>query len=529
LLQGSAGAVAAQSFLGALAALSMHPARAAPGKQTELAASPYGPVAPVPDGSTGLPLLALPQGFEYKSFGWTGDPMADARPTPGNHDGMAVIRSHQGGLLLVRNHERGLVPTAAEAIRAPRVYSTGLVNGIVTLPYGPVTIRIGASGTVVDPAAPPPDPFVGYAAGGTTNLVVQGNTWRGAAGSLGGTLANCAGGPTPWGSWLSCEETLYDFSGIGGKRHGYVFEVAADPARTIAEPIVGMGRIVHEAVAIDPASGYVYETEDNRNLSSLFRYKPGNTSGQVGSLHGGGVLQAARVKRIVRQTRPASLSATNDTRLLDPDIGDEYEMEWVDIADPDAGPLVVAGQPGGVSLGIMSGPSFQARSRGCARISRGEGIWYSAGRLFIVDTAAGVDGDNRPGRGDGGVWELNLRSMHLKALYVSGNAIAGNNPDNVTVSSRGGVVLCEDGGFGRDGCRVLALNRQGEAYEFCRSLVQLSSEQIAAAGKTIPPGDYRGFEFCGACFDPRGLMLFFNILNPGITFAIKGPWRRGNL
>lgn len=531
LLQGLAGAIAVRGCLGTFAVLSSRHAMAATGKQADLAISPYGPVVPVLDGSTGLPLLALPEGFEYKSFGWTGDPMTDGHPTPSAHDGMAVIDSRLGGAesLLVRNHERGLAATAADAIVAPQMYSPGFVNGIVTLQYGTTTIRIGTSGVVTNPAAPPPAPFVGYAGGGTTNLVFQGNTWRGAVASLGGTLGNCAGGPTPWRSWLSCEETVLDFSSIGGKRHGYVFEVAGDPAASIAAPIVGMGRIVHEAVAVDPATGYVYETEDNHNLAALFRYKPVDTSGMLGSLHNGGTLQAARVKRIVQQARPASLPATNDTSLLNPDIGDQYELEWVDIADPDASPVVVAGQPGGVNLGVMSGPTFQARSSDCARMSRGEGIWYAAGRMFIVDTAAGVDGEGRPGRGDGAVWELDLENMLLRALYVSANAGAGNNPDNVTVSARGGVVLCEDGGFGRDGSRLLGLNAVGEAYEFCRNLVQLSSEQIAAAGKIIPAGDYRGREFCGACFDPHGLTLFVNILTPGITFAIKGPWRSGNL
>ena len=531
LLQGSAGAIAARGWLSTLAALSSCQVAAVAGKQVDLADSPYGPVGPTPDGSTGLPLLALPPGFEYKSFGWTGDPMGDGRPTPGLHDGMAVVASKPGGsrLLLVRNHERGLVATAAETIQAPQVYSGGFINGIITLQYGRITLRIGADGVVIDPLAPPPAPFLGHVGGGTTNLVFQGSTWRGAVASIGGTFRNCAGGPTPWGSWLSCEETLYDFSGLGGKRHGYVFEVAADPAASIAEPIVGMGRLVHEAVAVDPTTGDVYETEDNRNLSALYRYRPGNASGGLGSLHAGGTLQAARVKRIVRQARPVSLSAANDTSLLDPDIGDQYALEWVDIADPDASPVVVVAQPGGVDMGISSGPAYQARSSGCLRMSRGEGIWYSAGRMFIVDTAAGLDSENRPGRGEGAVWELDLKNMNLRALYVSANAVAGNNPDNVTVSARGGVVLCEDGGVGRDGSRLLGLSAAGRAYEFCRNLVQLSSDQVAAAGKTVGAGDYRGSEFCGACFDRAGSTLFVNLQQPGISFAIRGPWRRGNL
>ena len=72
--------------------------------------SGYGPLAPAADLETGLPLLRLPAGFQYRSFGWTGEPMADGSPTPDLHDGMGVVqtldrRGHS--LVLMRNHERG--------------------------------------------------------------------------------------------------------------------------------------------------------------------------------------------------------------------------------------------------------------------------------------------------------------------------------------------------------------------------------------------------------------------------------------
>lgn len=536
LLQGS-GALAAARFTGVMGALYAQNALAATGKQTVSAVSPYGPIAPVNDLATGLPLLQLPPGFSYRSHGWTGDAMDDGAPTPGSHDGMAAVLSRRVGrgseLVLVRNHERGLVATAGEAIPAPHSYASTMVDGIITVLYGSLPIRIGAGGIVTNPSAPAPAPFVGYPAGGTSNLVFRDNQWAGSMGSLGGTLGNCAGGPTPWGSWLTCEETIYDFSTIGGKKHGYVFEVAADPTQTIAEPIVGMGRFIHEAVAVDPATGVVYETEDNRNIAAFFRYVPADTSGAVGSLHHGGTLQAARIKTLVRQARPSTLAQANDQGLLNPDIGDEYELEWVNIADPDADPVVVAGQPGGVSLGFAAGPTHQALTQGCARMSRGEGIWYSAGKMFIVDTAAGVNGSGSVGNGEGAVWELTLATMRLRAIFVSGHQTAGNNPDNVTVSPRGGVVLCEDGGGSTDafgtGARLLGLNPAGEAYIFCKNNVNLSAQQVAGAGKTVGAADHRGSEFCGATFDPTGRVLFANIQTPGITVAITGPWNKGNL
>ncbi|MBC7938204.1 MAG: DUF839 domain-containing protein, partial [Chitinophagaceae bacterium] len=134
---------------------------------------------------------------------------------------------------------------------------------------------------------------------------------------------------------------------------------------------------------------------------------------------------------------------------------------------------------------------------------------------------------------EGAVWELSLSTMRLRALFVSGNQTAGNNPDNVTVSPRGGVILCEDGGGSTDafgtGSRLLGLNRDGEAYIFCKNNIELTAAQIGAAGKLVAPGNYRDREFCGACFDPTGRVLFASVQTPGITVAIVGPWRRGNL
>jgi secreted PhoX family phosphatase len=527
------GAIASTTFIGTLGALHARSAAAAGGKQSVPALSPYGPVTPVNDLTTGLPLLQLPAGFTYKSFGWTGDTMADGHPTPGNHDGMAVVESRRAGrsteLVLVRNHERAFTATPSETIQAGDRYSTGLVNGIITL-GGALTVRIGANNAVVtNPLAPNPPPIVGYAGGGTTNLVFRDGNWVSATSSLGGTLGNCAGGPTPWGSWLSCEETLFDFSAIGGKKHGYVFEVDANPADSSAEPIVAMGRFPHEAVAVDPASGYIYQTEDNRNLAALYRFIPADLDGGTGSLHAGGTLQAARIRSIVNKASAATLAQANDQGLLNPEIGDEYELEWVDITDPDSDPRVVVGQPGGVSLSAMAGPTFEAMSKGCARMSRGEGIWHSAGRMYLVDTGAGVDSRARVGQGEGAVWELNLGTMRLRALFVSANQAVGNNPDNIVVSPRGGILLCEDGGFGDAGIRMLGLNPAGEAYTFCRNNVTLSGAQIAGVGKSVPAGEYRGSEFAGACFDPTGRVLFLNVYSPGFTVAISGPWARGNL
>jgi uncharacterized protein len=359
-----------------------------------------------------------------------------------------------------------------------------------------------------------------YPGGGTTNLVFPRGIGRPVTTlpSLGGTLVNCAGGPTPWGTWLTCEETLTDLTFAGGRKHGYVFEVTADPAYTTGQPIVGMGRFAHEAVAVDPASGAVYLTQDERNKSAFYRYLPFDTSAQPGSLARGGRLQAAKVKGV------------NNASLLTAALGDSYALEWVDIADPDADPQNVFLPD---ASGLLSGPFLQAWNAGALRMSRGEGCWYFNGKIYVVDTSTGVDAGGRRGRGDGAVWELDLATMTLKAIFVSTDPVAGNNPDNITVGPRGGVLLCEDGGGVADefgfGDRLMGLLPNGQSYIFAKNNVQLSPDDIARAGKAVSPDDYRDNEFAGATFDPSGHFLFVNIQTPGITFAIWGPWARGTL
>jgi hypothetical protein len=492
-LQGS-GAFAAATFTNSLAALYARNADAAAcGGLSGQVAGPYGPIAPVADQSTGLPLLQLPAGFRYTSFAWTGDTMLDGRPCPSNHDGMAVVMTRRVGRgdenVLIRNHERGF-GSASSMIMARGRYDNGMSSG-------------------------------GSALGGTTNLVFRDDNWVSVEPSLGGTLINCGGGPTPWGSWLTCEETLSNELSTHGKRHGYVFEVAANASETSGNPIIGMGRFSHEAAAVDPVTGYVYLTEDLRNLSGFYRFVPNDTRGRLGSLEAGGRLQAAKV------------AGRNNASLIIAKRCDEYTLEWIDIASPDqdAGPVGGPQLPGFDVNPRCSGPFVQAWAAGALQLARSEGIWYSAGKMYMVDTATGVDGTNRPGRGEGAVWELDLASMKLKAIFVSDNQLVGNNPDNITVTPRGGLLLCEDaaGGTNIVGERLVGLTLNGNTFTFAQNNIVLTASQIAAAGKTVSPNDYRGQEFAGACYSPDGQWLFVNIQTPGITFAITGPWGNGPL
>jgi secreted PhoX family phosphatase len=452
---------------------------------------PYGPLKPVADLETSLPLLQLPEGFQYRSYSWSGDLMVDGQPTPDRHDGMGVIAAERRGeeveLILVRNHERGF----ASPIAAPRQYDTVMPAGLIQPPGG-----------------------------GTTNLVFRGRSWVSVEPSLGGTLINCAGGVTPWGTWLSCEETMADLSATGGRRHGYIFEVRRDAAQTTGKPIVAMGRMMHEAVAVDPVTNHAFLTEDNPNRSAFYRFIPNDGSGTLGSYEAGGRLQAARVV------------GRDNADLITPELGDEHRLEWIDLADPDANPSrLPAGFPD--ASGEVSGPFLEAWSKGALRMSRSEGIWFHAGKIYVVDSTAGTGPIGLRGHGEGAVWEYEPRTELLRAIFVAGTQLVGDNPDNVTVSPRGGILLCEDGApitdqYG-EGNRLLGLTAEGDSYTFAKNNVQLSLEQILAAGKTIMRGDYRGGEFCGACFDPAGEVLFANIQDPGITFAIWGPWAKGNL
>ncbi|MEO0322455.1 MAG: alkaline phosphatase PhoX [Myxococcota bacterium] len=453
----------------------------------------YGPIAPVNDETTGLPLLRLPEGFTYRSFGWTGDMMSDGTLTPDRHDGMAVVSGDGGAgeCVLMRNHERAVVA-----------------------PGTPLPL-IGEGNAPVYDALELPGVLAGLG-GGTTALRVQGGQLLEDSATLAGTIGNCAGGPTPWGSWLTCEETMTLGSLIGAEDHGFVFEVP-DPALgpASAVPITDMGLMSHEAVAVDPRDSRVYVTEDNGPLSGFYRFTPNDSSQRIGSLEAGGTLEMLGVV-----DQPGFDLATAEQ-------GEVFEVVWVAVPDPTAGPETLAspgpGFPDIVGVG-RSGPFLQGEANGGASMRRGEGCWYQDGVVYVVDTSGGA-------AGKGTVWAYVPEEGTLTALFVSPGAATADNPDNVTVTPAGAIIVCEDGGGIQEdevlvtGTRMIGIGQDGGSFIFAENNMVLDA--ALPDRPFIEPGDYRGSEWAGACFDPAGVYLYVNIQTPGVTFAITGPWERG--
>ena len=444
-------------------------------------------LAPVADSSTGLPLLSLQEGFSYRSFSWTGDAMAGGPATPARHDGMAAFQAPGGGVTLVRNHE---------LVAGPRFGGEG------TPVYDDFEIPPGTDGA--------PDGFPGFG-GGVTGVTYAPNGAVETTPLLAGTAVNCAGGPTGWGSWLTCEEIVLRASRIGAKDHGYVFEVPAAGGAS-GRPIIEMGLFRHEAAAVDPATGIVYLTEDNGPYSGFFRFLPRNPQPRPGALEEGGRLEMLRVR------------ATPNADLRAPATGDMHEVDWVPIGEPNHDPEAFSSEGFGgnvVSVG-KSGPYLQGEAAGAARFARGEGAWYHNGSIYWVDTAAGA-------AGAGAVWVYEPDKSVLRAFYVSPSEAVADAPDNITVHGNGLVLACEDGGGLHDeagelvrGARLLALGRDGRTIEVGENNIVL--DEPIPGRPEIEPGDYRGSEWAGATFSPDGATLFVNIQTPGITFAITGPW-----
>jgi hypothetical protein len=239
--------------------------------------SPYGPISDSADANG----LRLPAGFTSRVIAVTGQLVPNTthpwHPLP---DGGACFPMSDGGWAYTSNSE---VPLAG----------------------GAAMIRFNASSDIVE---------------GRTILA--------------GTSVNCAGGPTPWGTWLSCEE--WD----GGR----VWECYLDGRVALPRPALGV--FTHEAAAVDPGRRTLYLTEDEES-GRFYRFVPDSWP-DLGS----GRLYAARVK-------------WDDARELGGDV------RWRRV-------------PTGVSARLS--PMFEHTTA----FDGGEGCWYDAGLVYFA-----TKGDNR--------------------------------------------------------------------------------------------------------------------------------------
>jgi hypothetical protein len=437
--------LAAASGAGAFLALRKALGAVAPDGAGGRPVPPFG--APRPDPNR---LVDLPPDFTYRVLSRAGDVMDDGLRVPAAHDGMGAFDGGNGRVVLVCNHE---LDTGDEEFGA---FSADTAAPALARSY--------------DEGDATPCP------GGTSTLV-----YNPASGkvefrflSLAGTERNCAGGPTPWGSWLTCEESVTPAGGKRRRDHGWVFEVpAAARERVDPVPLGGLGRFNHEAAAVDAATGIVYLTED-RPDSLFYRFVPS----EPGKLQAGGRLQALALPGL----RGGDTRNWRSSPRPMPE-GSAYDARWIDLRDVHA-------------------PDDDLRRRGhaagAAIFARGEGICNGNDGIYFACTAGGEIGAGqifryRPGDGNTGSFELFVESRDRRRL---------ENCDNIVMSPWGDLIACEDA-------------------ESSNSLVGITP---AGAAYHIAENPWTDSEFAGACFAPDGRTLFVNLQWPGLTLAITGPF-----
>ncbi len=417
-------------------------------------AAPFGALQPDPG-----QILDLPQGFSYTIISRTGTLMNDGLQVPGAHDGMAAFALDAERITLICNHELTVNQAAISAFGA----DGARLRNIAREKF------YDAGGKAVS-------------LGGTTSLIYNTRTQQVEHHflSLAGTERNCAGGPTPWGSWLSCEESVETESEIHARNHGWVFEVPAS-AKTIVDPVPvkSLGRFFHEAVAVDPRTGVLYQTED-REDGLIYRLVPDK----------GGELHSGRLQALaLREWKSADTRNWSESDQIAPD--ETWTVHWIDLDHTDA-------------------PDDDLRLRGhqagAAIFARGEGMWFGNGELYFACTTGGAIKAGqifryRPGEYEGTDRETETPGQ-LSLLVESADRRQLENCDNVTVTPWGDLLVCEDA---QSACSLVGITANGGLYKFAENA-------------------YNDSELAGACFAPDGKTLFVNIQNPGLTLAITGPF-----
>jgi secreted PhoX family phosphatase len=435
----------------------------------------YGPLRTDPFG-----LFDLPEGFTYTVVSRAGEPMSDGLVTPRNADGMGCFALDRDRVVLVRNHE-----LAAD-----------------DFDYGAFGVGQAFAGQIADGLAYDRDQDGRLLAGGATTLVydLRKRKLESCRLSLAGTLKNCAGGVTPWGSWLSCEEITLpagvQSNGRGTlKSHGWVFDVPTRAQGPVEpRPIEGLGRFRHEAACVNPATGVVYLTEDEPDGYGLFyRFLPN----ERGDLHKGGRLQALGL---------ADNLDYGDSRNWDQTDwrpGEWRNAVWIDLDGVD-------------------NPHEDLRARGHARgaawFARGEGVFWGDSELYFACTSGGARRLGqimryRPSPHEGQPGERD-EPGRLQLFVESTDPLLLNMADNLAVAPWGHLFVCEDKARQGGVNYLRAVTPQGKLYTIGRQ---------AAPGVTNVGANS---ELAGVCFSPDGSTLFVNVYTPGMTLAITGPWSR---
>ncbi|MCM4157936.1 alkaline phosphatase PhoX [Gramella sp. AN32] len=405
--------------------------------------------------------LGLPPGFSYKIISKSGDIMDDGFFVPGRADGMGTFQGDViNKVVIVRNHEN-----------SPRPHKNS--------PFGPYNELLDSiDENMLYDAGRRTNPGLG----GTTTLIYNESTQEVESQylSLAGTYRNCAGGVTPWGSWLTCEEDVTKMSDKTEKDHGFIFEVPAyNMGLTEPAPILEMGRFHHEAVAVDPKSSIVYMTED-RSDGLFYRFIPNTPE----ALAQGGRLQVLSIKGKPKVD-------TRNWEQVEFEINLETKVEWLDIDNP---------------LAPDDDLRYRGYENGATRFARGEGIWFGEGELYFTCTNGGNKKRGQIFRyrlsPDEGREGENSCPATLELFKESNDKDVLNMCDNLTITPWGDLMVCEDNGHRN---RILQIKQDGSLNIFA---INESSNS----------------EFAGIVFSPSGNTLFVNIQENGETLAITGPW-----
>jgi uncharacterized protein len=407
-------------------------------------------------------VIDLPEGFSYTIFSEAGETMSDGLLVPGKHDGMGAFAAPNGKTILVRNHE--LDPTWTDQcawgkkralfkkVDRRKLYDAGKGK------------KPGLGGTT------------------TVHFDTKTGTVERQFLSLAGTYMNCAGGVMPWGSWITCEEHTQNAEDDVERDHGYNFEVPASAMGLVDPiPLKPMGRMRHEAVAYEPKSGIIYQTED-RYDGMLYRFIPNERQ----KLAAGGKLQALRIKDQKRADTRNWFSAEPTFKT-----GEKHAVEWVDIQN-------------------VESPDDDLRYQGyydgnCARFARGEGTWTGKDAIYFACTNGGKKRKGQvwryhPSASEGTAGETK-QPGHVELFIEPNDGALVENCDNLTMAPWGDLIICEDGTNPQ--CLV-GVRPDGSIYKLGRTSIS---------------------ELAGACFSPDGTTLFVNVQTPGMTVAITGPWK----